>query len=384
MNTGKNSTLEAIKRKKCIMCEGSLSSLYTLPKFPIYMGTIEQETEKDIYADMSFMHCGDCGCVQLGDLVPLEILYANAHNSVVGKTWEEHHRQFCEFVRAYAKGFMVEIGGGNLVVAKRLATEESVEKITVYDNNVLKYGTCDSPKIELREAFFNPHDIEDPIDVIIHTHLIEHLYNPLEEIREMSHLLEDGSYMMFGSPLIDKMLADKFTNAFNFEHSYLLSRPMIENIMKYSQLEIIDEKRFSPYALFIVARKNTSINREVAHDYTEDVNVFTKFVSYHEEEVKRIKSLLDTEKERTFIFGAHIFTQYLLGFGLEERSFSNILDNDPNKIGSRLYGTNLTVRSPKILQDIESPLVVLKAAQYTEEIKTDILTNINPNTRFIL
>jgi len=159
---------------------------------------------------------------------------------------------------------------------------------------------------------------------------------------------------------------------------------MIENIMKYSQLEIVDEKKFSPYTAFIIARKDTSINREVAHDYSEDISIFTKFVSYHVEEVARIKSLLDTEKEFTFIFGAHIFTQYLLGFGLEENSFSNILDNDPHKIGNRLYGTNLTVRSPKMLQDIESPLVVLKAAQYTEEIKADILTNINPNTRFIL
>ena len=41
-------------------------------------------------------------------------------------------------------------------------------------------------------------------------------------------------------------------------------------------------------------------------------------------------------------------------------------------------------KAPKILKDIESPLVVLKAAMYTEEIKKDILENINPNTRFIL
>ena len=90
------------------------------------------------------------------------------------------------------------------------------------------------------------------------------------------------------------------------------------------------------------------------------------------------------EKENTFIFGAHIFTQYLLGFGLDENLFINVLDNDPNKIGNRLYGTQLNVKSPKILKDFEEPVVVLKAAMYTEEIKKDILENINPNVRFIL
>ena len=102
--------------------------------------------------------------------------------------------------------------------------------------------------------------------------------------------------------------------------------------------------------------------------------------------VKRIKKILDSDysKENTFIFGAHIFTQYLIKFGLDEKLFSNILDNDGRKIGERLYGTDLIVKSPKILKDIENPILVLKAAQYNEEIKKDILENINPNTRFIV
>jgi hypothetical protein len=42
------------------------------------------------------------------------------------------------------------------------------------------------------------------------------------------------------------------------------------------------------------------------------------------------------------------------------------------------------VRTPKLLATVESPVVLLKAGQYTEEIKEDILSNINPKTRFIL
>ena len=120
--------------------------------------------------------------------------------------------------------------------------------------------------------------------------------------------------------------------------------------------------------------------------FTQDAGKYSPddFVNYHINEVSAILSKIGDEKENTFIFGAHIFTQYLLKFGLDESLFSSILDNDKCKIGNRLYGTGLQISSPTILKELESPLVVLKAAQYTEEIKNDIIENINPNTRFIL
>ena len=41
------------------------------------------------------------------------------------------------------------------------------------------------------------------------------------------------------------------------------------------------------------------------------------------------------------------------------------------------------VQSPQCLSKFEKPLVILKAGVYNDEIKTDILTNINSKTKFI-
>ena len=57
-----------------------------------------------------------------------------------------------------------------------------------------------------------------------------------------------------------------------------------------------------------------------------------------------------------------------------------VLDNDKQKQNKRLYGTNLNVRSPKILSEYEKPIVILKVGIYKDEIKKDILENINPKT----
>ena len=188
---------------------------------------------------------------------------------------------------------------------------------------------------------------------------------------------------MFAAPIIDKMLKHNFTNAMNFEHTYMLSEDMIQNIMSYSNLEIVSTKPFSEYINFYIAKK-TITKKIIKHDYGGQANIINKFCSFYESEVERIKNQLDSKKENNFIFGAHIFTQYLLAFGLDQNMFTNVLDNDPSKQNNRLYGTSLLVNSPQILKDIKNPVVVLKAAMYTEEIKNDIINNINPKTRFIL
>ena len=80
---------------------------------------------------------------------------------------------------------------------------------------------------------------------------------------------------------------------------------------------------------------------------------------------------------KVFLFGAHVFSQYLLSFGLDQSKICGILDNSPLKIGKRLYGTNLSVFDPKIIID-DDVGVILKVGSYRNEIIAQLKT-INPN-----
>jgi hypothetical protein len=52
------------------------------------------------------------------------------------------------------------------------------------------------------------------------------------------------------------------------------------------------------------------------------------------------------------------------------------------KQGNRLYGTNLFVKSPNILQQETSAAIILKTAAYNQEIKDQILNTINNKVKF--
>ena len=98
---------------------------------------------------------------------------------------------------------------------------------------------------------------------------------------------------------------------------------------------------------------------------------------------RELSGKISKHEHPVYLFGAHVFSQYLLAFGLDEKQIICLLDNDPNKQGKRLYGTNLQVHSPKILSEVKTPVVILRAGVYNKEIREDIITNINPQTVFL-
>ncbi|EAK5597399.1 SAM-dependent methyltransferase, partial [Campylobacter jejuni] len=87
--------------------------------------------------------------------------------------------------------------------------------------------------------------------------------------------------------------------------------------------------------------------------------------------------------KKVYLFGAHLFGQYLIFQGLNAEKIINILDNNPSKQEKRLYGTKFIVKSPKILKDQDDSLVVLNAGVYNDEIEKDILENVNKNIRIL-
>jgi hypothetical protein len=98
--------------------------------------------------------------------------------------------------------------------------------------------------------------------------------------------------------------------------------------------------------------------------------------------VSNLNKLIKKSDVPVYLFGAHIFSQTLIQFGLNADKIVSVLDNSPIKQGKRLYGTLLNVESPKVLKGKGKINLILKAGIYNDEIKKDILENINSEVVF--
>lgn len=371
-----------LERKNCVICNNTeLRIIYKFELFPVYMGVSEHDRiDEDIYEDMTWVICKNCGCIQLKTLIDLDILYHKGHNGAVGKTWEEHHKKLADIISEYGGSSVLEIGGGNLKLANFVTDKRSDLMFTVVDPNCDK---SDRQNIITKTELFDydNYNIEYEIDTIVHSHVLEHFYEPMENTKIFSHILETGQRMIMAIPMLDVFMEDNFTNSINFEHNYMLGEDLLDFMISKNGFKVIHKEIFKQYNLFVVCEKiDEVIEVSLENSYERNLNLFNNFISFHEEFVNKVNEL---GCDGFYVFGGHIFSQFLFMFGLDVSKCICVLDNDPNKIGRRLYGTNMLVQSPKILSDVEKPIVVLRAAQFSDEIEEDILTNINSKTVII-
>jgi hypothetical protein len=79
-----------------------------------------------------------------------------------------------------------------------------------------------------------------------------------------------------------------------------------------------------------------------------------------------------------YLFGAHVFSQFLISMGLNTEKIICVLDNSLIKNNTRLYGTNLTIKNPKEVNLKDNSIIILKVGNYRDEIISGLMS-INSN-----
>lgn len=375
--------MNTISRDFCVLTgEKDLEHLYTFQNFPIYMGCTDEPAERDTFADMNWDISRRTGCIQLNPLLPLETVYALPHQSgQIGSLWMEHHQAFAAFVGKFSPSSVLEIGGAHGMLSTLFHREQQKIPWCILEPNPQPVSGC--PARYIRGFFDANFHTEERYDAIVHSHFLEHIYYPDSMIELMSRNLIERSYMIFSLPHLQTMLKRKYSNCLNFEHTVYLTEEFIEYLLAKHSLNIICKEYFKDdHSIFYAAQKKPSC--PVLHDeYEENKKDFMTYITYHLDMVETLNKRLASLSIPAYLFGAHVFSQFLFAFGLNQSRFVRILDNDPLKQGKRLYGTRLMVDSPKCLKDVREAVVVLKAGVYNTEIKQDIINNINKNILFL-
>jgi 2-polyprenyl-3-methyl-5-hydroxy-6-metoxy-1,4-benzoquinol methylase len=375
--------MKLIDRKNCVLTnENDLQHLYTFKKFPIFMGCTENDIDTDIAVDMNWSISKNTGIVQLKKLIPLDILYENSHGSgSVGELWDRHHSDFSSFISQFNMNYVLEIGGSHGILANKVNIKKDIEWTVVDPNAEVK----ELANIHVIKKFFDDDFSSDTnFDTIIFSHLFEHIYDPNIFLKQILKIIKEGTNLIFSIPNMEKMLKNKRTNCLNFEHTLFLTEPYIEYMFNLHGFSLLKKEYFlEDHSIFYAYSFDKNNNSKTLENYyIKNKILFLEYVDYYNEFIIEINKYINLTNDEIYLFGGHIFSQYLISFGLNTTNIVAILDNDKQKQNKRLYGTNLYVKSPEILADKKNVLVILCAGLYNEEIKKDILL-INNNVKFL-
>jgi 2-polyprenyl-3-methyl-5-hydroxy-6-metoxy-1,4-benzoquinol methylase len=379
--------LKYIKRELDVITnKKDLIHIFSILKFPVYMGITNQDPCEDIFEEMSFSISKLSGCVQLDKLIPLDILYSENHNSVVGQLWRDHHFSFAKFINTFNPKNVLEIGGAHGMLCKNIEELNPQTQWTIVEPNPIPVKNL---KAKYINGFFDSTiKTNQKYDMIVHSHTLEHIYDPNKFIYNISQFLSEGDFHCFSVPNIDVWLDRKYTNALNFEHSYLLNDFYIETLLKNNAFEIINKRIFSDnHSTFYATKKilkNDKLNIKFPKSlYSKNLNLINDYYKYLVSDVNELNNLISKYDKNIYIFGAHVFSQTLLALGLNSTKIECVIDNSESKQGKRLYGTNLLVNSPKILKYSSNPVIIIRSGSYQDEIIAEIRKLYNNNAIFI-
>lgn len=382
--------MKVINRDRCVISnESDLEELINLKDFPVFIGATSEPYNRDKFYDMSWAISKKSGVIQLDRLLPLDLIYSGFHSEAVGSVWEKHRYEFTKFIKKNKiDGNILEMGGSDGKIASLFYEDTKAPTCdwTIIEPNIPDEQKKLNSNIKYIDGFIE--DIVPDLNEIknfVHSHVLEHLYNPRDIIDLIATKQKIGHRTIFAIPNLKLYLENLFVNALNFEHTYYITDEVVEYLFAKSGYNLVDKEFYSNHGIYYCFEKSNEDThipflREEA--YSENKIAYLHLINFYKKEVKDYNNIIDDHDGDVFLFGGHIFSQFLLYLGLKQDKIVCILDNSPQKQDKRLYGYNLLIKKPEFIKDSKKPLVILKVGQYFDEVKEQILS-INPSIKIV-
>ena len=363
------------KRSSCAICYGKLINIF-ITKMPTKL-CCTLDPVIDI-SSLSFSQCENCKTIQLDHLVPLHVLYSDSHNyNSVGQVWEKYFSLFVSHIEnIILDKNILEIGDPSGKIANRCNNYKNWFIIEPNKNQSITFN----PKIQFIEKFFDDtFQTHDKIDVIIHSHLLEHIYDPNKFLKKCYEVLTDGGEMFFGVPNMDYICKNEiapFLGIF-FEHTIFLNIQNISWLLNTHGFHITNCIYHESHSILFHTKKVSTIAAIPISVSNYKKHFFTTLEKYKIIVNDCNEFIEKYPNKQVYIFGASYNTQFLLSLGLNSDKIHGIIDNCKDKHNRFLYGFKLQIFPPEIVKNLNCN-IILKNGYYSKEILSQLLS-INAN-----
>ena len=365
-----------MERTECVICSSNkLKFVYELNEFPMTFLPTESLVSEDIKIDLNLYGCENCGSVQLKELLDPKILYSTPHNSTYNTPlWKEHHISLSEFIYNHKDSdSIIEVGGYSGILAKNLLEKDSRIDYTILD-------ICDEdpqiPNVRFIRGNCETYEFNESTTVVM-SHVFEHLYEPSKFISNLNK--QNVKNVFISIPNMSSLIKNRTIPIVHQEHTFYCDYNDIIYLFSKENYSCKRSFNFKNHSLFFhfIKGENVSI---VERFNTNRIKENYKVYEYNK---NKIESITDFG-EPFYIVPAGLYGQiiyYFLSDKLKLRTLG-FLDNDPSKIGKRLYGTPFSIFKMDKVKEYDSITVLIFNGIYTNEI-VEQLNSYNKSIKYV-
>ena len=250
------------------------------------------------------------------------------------------------------------------------------ELLSHFPNHLEKDGVdIDQPSIEFArlnfpEANFYCQDLEKfntgkKYDLIIMLHVLEHLKNPLEVIKNIHNAAHQNSYLIIEVPILENGFTNDVNGFFSAQHLTHFSRASLKNFFKKGGWEIIRLDEQTQYNGARVVATPTKKTEQFLPKINGDTAMLYSYLQHWFKVLQAIEEKLNkfSYSDKYIVWGAGLHTEFLFNktsfFRKNKSSEFLFFDSDPAKIGKTYRGVpivapffdieNISINTPIII-----------------------------------
>lgn len=383
-------------RTNCVICDAYVfKDIYTFVDYPLLFSPAKHPITEDEYASLDFIGCLNCGCVQLRGLINPSKLYENSiYITYNTPTWRRHHELFAMFIIANIGGGsdgsspkFLEIGGSTAVLAKHILGRLPESDYTIMDMCSIPPSFGETPQIKYIQGNCEEYEY-DAGQVLIMSHVFEHLYEPRHFIEKISRNVNE---IFVSIPDMLSLLKSGDNAIINIEHTFFCDTTYIVHLFKQFRYVCRQIYEFDGNSVFYYFVKDLCIPETIADDnnsyalpITANVYLLDTIKNYFIEREQKIRSI-SINTPNCFICPSGHYGQLTYNYLniINKKKVLGFLDSDIMKIGSRVYGTNLQTYAKSHIQRYPKDItVIIVSERFRNEIRKELL-ELNNGIRFI-